>query len=82
MVAQIVTGAKMLEILALLEGRRRLRLPWLPVSMHQEGEAILAKEASLAEGAKRTQLTEYVIQRLKPTGMQPIVIERTINLKA
>jgi hypothetical protein len=35
--AQVVTSVEIFAILALLEGMRNMKLPWIPVSLHHNG---------------------------------------------
>jgi hypothetical protein len=59
----------------LLEGRKRLKLPWLPISLHHDGFAILAREKDLEEWKK--QLKNYARERIKPVGSKILELEFT-----
>ena len=54
--SQVVTGVETLEILILLEGMRKLQLPWVPLSLHHDGFAILAREDGLETSKQRLEL--------------------------
>jgi hypothetical protein len=65
----------MLELLILLEGIIRLKLPWLPVSLHHDGFAVLADSKSLKEDQSRLQL--FASSRMESLGFAGIELEFT-----
>ena len=73
--SQVVTGVEVLEILILLEGIRKLQLPWVPLSLHHDGFAILARKKDL-EPAKEL-LQSYANNRVTPVGIQSMELEFT-----
>lgn len=71
--SQVVTGVEMFEILALLETMIRLRLPWIPLSLHHDGCALLVKTESFE--ADKAALEQTLRSRLRPTGICPVGLE-------
>lgn len=59
----------------LLEGMVVLKYPWIPISFHHDGFAILAPSEDL--GKKRQRLEEYVNDKLKPAGILDMELEFT-----
>lgn len=73
--SQVVVGVEVMQLLALIEGIIELRLPWLPISLHHDGFALIAMEATLEEGKKS--LEEYISKRMTPVGFKNIELEFT-----
>jgi len=71
--AHVVTGAEIFQILVVLEGMKRLQLPWLPVSLHYDGFTFLGKEGEVEENRKC--LEAYVDSRLETSGCKPLGLE-------
>lgn len=66
--SQIVTGVEMMQIILMLEQMQKLRLPWLPVSLHHDGCALLVEECTFEEN--REKLILALKERLAPSYMQ------------
>lgn len=75
MTSQVMTGCEMLQILAMLESMRQLKLPWLPVSYHYDGFALLVEKQSFERASEL--FKEKLFDRLKKTRMKPFDIEFT-----
>ncbi len=73
--SQVVVGAEMLQLLALLETMRDLRVSWLPISLHHDGAALLVREATFTEDKVRVE--ERLLSKLKLTGIAPLGLEFT-----
>lgn len=65
----------MFEILGVLEAMRLLKLPWIPLSMHHDGCALLVKEETFEPD--RVKLEQEAFARLEPSGMVPFGLEFT-----
>lgn len=78
--SQVVIGVEVFELMLLLEGMVVLGYPWIPISLHHDGFAILAPEDDLE--SKRQQLERYVTERLAPVGMLSMELEFTPYSKA
>lgn len=66
-------GVEVMQLLALIEGIIELRLPWLPISLHHDGFALIAVEETLEDGKRK--LEEYVSRRMTPVGFKNIELE-------
>lgn len=73
--SQVVIGVEVFELILLLEGMAVLKYPWIPISFHHDGFAILAPSEDLEK--KRQRLEEYVTERLKPVGILDMELEIT-----
>ena len=71
----MVTGSEMLQLIIVLEQMQKLRLNWLPVSLHHDGSALLVQEENLEEDTRR--LIAAVKERLSPSRLQIKSLEFT-----
>ena len=71
--SQVVTGVEMLQMLTILEGIRKMRLNWIPISLHYDGCSLLVDPSTFDENSKLLQ--NYVLERLLPTQMVPNGLE-------
>ena len=58
----------MFQILNMLDQMKRLKLPWIPISLHHDGCALLVELDTFEEN--KTQLVSALKARLAPSGMQ------------
>lgn len=73
--SQVVTGVEVFQMLTLLEQIRKLTTPWIPLSLHHDGCALLVSTKTFESDQEK--INKYLRDRLEPTGVCPLGLEFT-----
>jgi hypothetical protein len=71
--SQILTGIEMFQILCVIEAIISGKVPWIPVSLHHDKFAVLARKGDFEQWKKI--VCDLASQRAQEIGLRPIVLE-------